>query len=88
MFAIQCAQAARQIFWLATLLRLVFDTAALRGSVEMHLPDSTPNHLLDAPSSKIQNRLLRLTADSPEKGVKKGSNYSPDIIDHVPFPVL
>jgi hypothetical protein len=30
MFAIQWAQAARQIFWLATLLRLVFDTAALR----------------------------------------------------------
>jgi hypothetical protein len=28
MFAIQCAQAAREIFWLATLLRLVFDTAA------------------------------------------------------------
>jgi len=33
-FAIQCAQAARQVFWLATSLRLVCDTAALRGSVE------------------------------------------------------
>jgi hypothetical protein len=40
MFAIQCAQAARQIFWLATLLRLVFDTAALQGSVEMR-PNTT-----------------------------------------------
>jgi hypothetical protein len=28
--AIQCAQATRQVCWLATLLRLVFDTAAPR----------------------------------------------------------